>query len=265
VVLVVTLVFRASVSAQQWAYATSVLVLLTSAALAVMIDLRSRWRGSRWRPVVLLPFFLISTFFLVMAGLTLVKNRSGLYIALLFVGVVLVTGFLSRWLRSKELRFHGFTFADEYSRSRWKEICGLEFQVLVPHRPDHHTLAEKDRQIRARHRLGPDVPVIFVEAQVGDPSDFYHMPLMEVMQANGMEVIRVSRCASVAHVLAAIGLEFRQVGRPPEIHFDWSDESPLAANLHFLFWGEGNIPWLVHDLIRKAERDPARRPRVVVG
>jgi hypothetical protein len=35
--------------------------------------------------------------------------------------------------------------------------------------------------------------------------------------------------------------------------------------LHFLLFGEGNIPWLVHELIRKAESNPERQPRVVIG
>jgi hypothetical protein len=35
--------------------------------------------------------------------------------------------------------------------------------------------------------------------------------------------------------------------------------------LHFLLWGEGNIPWMVHSLIRGAEPDPDRQPRVVIG
>jgi len=109
------------------------------------------------------------------------------------------------------------------------------------------------------------VPIIYVEAELGDPSDFVQTPVMQVEKTEGFEVIRVSRCASIAHVLAAIGLEFRHVGRPPEIHFGWSEESPLAANLHFLLFGEGNVPWMVHSLIRKAEPNPARRPRVVIG
>jgi len=109
------------------------------------------------------------------------------------------------------------------------------------------------------------VPLIFIEAEVGDPSDFLQHPLMKINQENGREIIRVSRCASVAHVLAAIGLEFRLVGRPPEMIFGWSEESPLAANLDFLLMGRGNIPWMVHDLIRRAEPDLTRRPRVVIG
>jgi hypothetical protein len=39
----------------------------------------------------------------------------------------------------------------------------------------------------------------------------------------------------------------------------------MAANFRFLFLGEGNIPWMVHELIRQAERDPRRQPRVVIG
>src|SRR5262249_34262675 len=71
--------------------------------------------------------------------------------------------------------------------------------------------------------------------------------------------------ASVAHVIAALGLELSKVGRPPEIHFGWSHESPVVANLGFLLFGEGNVPWVVRELIVKAEPDPAKQPRVVIG
>ena len=141
----------------------------------------------------------------------------------------------------------------------------MPFQVLVPHRPEHETLREKEQAVRRKHRLEKDVPIIFVEAVLGDPSDFYQQPLMEVYREGELEVIRVSRCTSVAHVLAALCLEFREIGRPPEIYFDWSDEAPLAANLNFLLLGQGNVPWMVHALIRKAEPIPERRPRVVIG
>jgi hypothetical protein len=264
-ILVIILVFHASVAAQQWAYAASVLVLLTAAGLAALLDLRRRWAGSAWRPFVVFPALLACALFLALLGLTLLRSRSGLYIPLALVLLVLGTGFVSRWLRSTELRFAGFECADEHSRRRWEEVCRLEFQVLVPHRPEHQPLCDKDRAIRATHRLGPDVPVIFVEASLGDPSDFLQTPLLRVEDCDGFEVVRVSRCASVAHVLAAMGLEFRKVGRPPEIHFAWSDDSPMAANLGFLLFGEGNIPWMVHALLRRAEPDPSRRPRVVVG
>jgi hypothetical protein len=265
VTLLLTVAFRASVSAQQWAYATSVLALLLAAAVAAVLDLRHRLRGVTLGWLAQVPFALVAGLFLVMGVLLVISHQSGLLIALAFVAVVLVTAFVSRYLRATELRFEGFVFPDEATRARWEEICRLNFQVLVPHDPSHLSLAEKDREIRKRHRLGPDVFIIFIEATVGDPSDFYATPLMEIVEQDGREVIRVCRCNSIAHVIAAIGLAFREVGDPPEVHFTWSDQSPISANIHFLLWGQGNIPWLVRDLVRKAEPNPARRPRVVIG
>ncbi len=264
-ILVVTVVFRASVSHQQWAYATSVMVLLTAASLAATLDVRHRLAHSWLRFLAPLPFLAICLFFLSMTVLLLWHSLSGPAIALVLVVLVVGMAFLSRWLRSTELRFEGFTFADPASKERWEQIRQLDFQVLVPHRPEHVTLQEKERQVRRKHRLAADVPIIFIEVELGDPSDFFQQPLMAIRKEGDLEVIRVSGCTSVAHVLAAIGLEFRHVGQPPEIHFDWSDEPAMAANLNFLLWGQGNVPWLVHELVRKAERNPERRPRVVIG
>jgi hypothetical protein len=80
-----------------------------------------------------------------------------------------------------------------------------------------------------------------------------------------MDLIEATRCASVAHVLAAIALEMSHVGEPAELHFGWSNESPLAANVNFLLFGEGNVPWLVRALIEKAEPNPDQRPLVILG
>ena len=265
IILIVVIGFHASISQQQGAYATSVLVLLAAAALAARVDLVHRWRRSLLRDMAATPLLFICADLLALACWVCYERPAGLVIALLLVAVLLLSAGVSRWKRSTELRYDGFAFADEESGIRWEQIRRLEFQVLVPHRPDDRTLAEKETEIRARHRLAPDVPIIFVEAELGDPSDFQQHPLMRIVKEDGREVIRVSDCASIAHVLAAIALEFREVGRPPEIHFDWSNESPVASNLNFLLWGEGNVPWLVHALIRRAEPSLERQPRVVIG
>src|SRR5205085_10004352 len=123
----------------------------------------------------------------------------------------------------------------------------------------------KEESIRGEHRLGPDVPIVFLEAHLGDASEFYQEPMLEVIQDEGRFVLRVTYCASISHVLAALALELSKVGRPPEIHFGWSDESPLAANIGFLLFGEGNVPWMVRELIRRAEPKPERQPKIVIG
>src|SRR5262249_49311706 len=76
VILLVTVAFQASVTAQQWAYATSVLVLLLAASLAALVDVRRRLRGVL-RVVGQLPFLLIFLVFLVLLGRTVIQNPTG--------------------------------------------------------------------------------------------------------------------------------------------------------------------------------------------
>ena len=73
------------------------------------------------------------------------------------------------------------------------------------------------------------------------------------------------KAAAVLCAIATIALELSHVGKPPEIHFGWSDENQLAASVGFFLFGEGNVPWRVHDLIRKAEPNTKMHPRVIIG
>jgi hypothetical protein len=262
--LCVTLVSHADVSAQRGALATSMLVLLTSASVAAAIDRRpgtSRLRlreGSGW-------FVLAAIVFALATAAVVLTRPGGLQIAFWCILAMLVLSMVSRALRSTELRFGGFEFVDDESRFLWDSMRASEFPILVPHRPGRRELAMKEEHIRRRHRLGPDVPVVFVEVQLGDPSEFYQLPLLEIKEETGRFLVRISRATSVAHAIAAVGLELSKVGKPPEIHFGWSDERPLAANLNFVLFGEGNIPWMVRELIRRAEPEHDRQPRIVVG
>jgi len=262
--LLVTWIFRADVEAQGGAYATGVLVLMSSACVATVIQ---RYRERRWFWLFRVPWYFlgVTIVFLYTTVAIIVEKPEGIKIASCFIVSIVVASILSRTSRSKELRFSGFQFRDADSRFLWESLKHVEFPVLVPHRPGGRDLLEKERIIRKEHRLGPEVPILFVEAHLGDTSDFYQAPEMEVKQEEGRYVLKITRCASIAHVIAALGLELGKVGKPPEIHFGWSMESPMAANLGFLLFGEGNVPWLVHELIHKAEPDPERQPRIIIG
>jgi hypothetical protein len=262
--LVVTWIFGASVVAQGGAYATGVLVLMTSGGVAVVIDLWLKRNGSWWRRLHW-GYVLATAIFAYTTVAIVIEKPDGIKIAGAFVFSVLLFSIISRTRRSTELRFEKFTFVDDHSRFLWDALRHLEFPVLVPHRPGHHSIIEKDERIRRVHRLGRNVPVVFVEATVGDPSEFHHNPMIEVTEDEGRFVLRLTRCVSVAHAVATVALELSKTGKPPEIHFGWSGESPLAANLSFLLFGEGNVPWLVRELILRAEPDPAKQPRVIIG
>jgi hypothetical protein len=278
----VTWIFDASVSAQGGAYATGVMVLMTSASIAVVID---RWRKGAPQPVSDPPrrlvgavnrllrlasripwgYVLVTLVFVYTTIAIVIEKPDGIKIAAAFIAAVITFSMVSRTQRSTELRFERFEFLDESSRVLWDTVRFLEFPVLVPHRPGHHAIARKEKTIRRVHRLAPDVPIVFVEATLGDPSEFAQRPLMEITASDGRFIIRVTRCVSIPHAVAAIALELSKSGKPPEVHFGWSDASPLAANLNFILFGEGNVPWLVRELVQKAEKDPSKRPRVIIG
>ncbi len=264
-ILVTTIVFKASVADQQWAYSASVLALLFGASLAALLDVRHAWKDSWLFYPMQVPFLLVTALFFLMGLLITIQRPSGVLIGLGFVAVVMVTASVSRWLRSTEPRFSQFRFASDAAKDSWDTARVMEFQVLVPHVPGGRTLAEKEAEIRASHRLGPDVPILFVEVLVGDPSAFAVEPVLDTAEEEGRTVLRVTEATSVPHAIAAIALAFSEMGRPPEVHFAWADESPFEANLNFVLLGQGNVPWMVHELVRKAVKDPAKRPRVIVG
>ena len=262
--LLITWVFNASVEAQGGAYATGVLVLMSSACIATVIDLYREREGVWIRRVPWL-FVGITCVFLYTTAANMIERPDGIKIASWFIIAVVIASFGSRMKRSTELRFKNFEFTDLQSRFLWDSLKHLEFPVLVPHRPGRRGLPEKEAAIRERHRLPADVPIVFIEAELGDPSEFHQSPLMEVLQEEERFIISVKRCASIAHVIATIALELSKVGRPPEIHFGWSDENPLAASIGFFLFGEGNVPWRVRELILKAEPDAERQPQVIIG
>jgi hypothetical protein len=263
--LLVTWIFEANVDAQGGAYATGVLVLITSACVATVIDIWQR-RAGTWIRRISWPFALITAVFIYTTVVNEVeKGFQGLMISLCFILAILVTSFWSRWSRSRELRFAGFKLPDPETRLMWDTIRHLELTMLVPHRPGRRSLANKEAQIRREHRIPRDLIIVFVEVELADASDFVNEPVLHIAQEEGRYVMKITGAASIAHTLAAVALEMAKVGRPPEIHFGWTDDSPVSGTLGFLLFGEGNVPWMVRDLIRRAEPDETRRPVIIIA
>src|SRR4051794_7694922 len=93
---VVTWLFHADVDAQGGAYATGVLVLMTSGACAVAI---TAWQSRlRW------PLLFVAIIFVYTTAANVVERPEGIRIASVFILVMVLTSLLSRALRSTELR-----------------------------------------------------------------------------------------------------------------------------------------------------------------
>ena len=261
--LLVTWIFKASVEAQGDAYATGVLVLMTSACIASVIDLAHR-KGFWWR-VLTVYFVLITAVFIFTTFDNIYEKSAGIKIASFFILTILMTSIFSRISRSRELRFSGFQLKDVQSRLLWDTLRHLELSVLVPHRPGRRSLEEKEQIIRREHRIPPEMMVVFVEVELHDASEFNNQPTLKIRAVEGKYILHISNAASISHTLAALALEMAKVGRPPEIHFGWTDETPLSGTLGFLLFGEGNVPWMVRELIRRAEPNQDRRPLIIIA
>ncbi len=263
----VTFAYDADPDAQRSAYLTGVLSVFTGASVAAVLDVWKKRRG-RWVGFRLSPVFLTGlAAFAGGLGVVVWQQPGGLKMALWFIGLTLLVSVVTRFFRTTELRFRGFEYADDESRRLWQDVVAQDFPVMVPVRSMDMggDVAGKEAEIRRFHRLPPGMPILFLQAELADPSDFYHEPLLRVARENGRVIAQVSRCASIPHVIAAAALEAARHGVVPELHFGWSAENPLTANLHFVLFGHGNVPWMVYELIRAADVPADRKPRVLVG
>ncbi len=115
--LFVTWIFSASVDAQGAAYATGVIVLMSSAATATIIETyRSRTGHWIWR--VPWGYSLIGLLFFYTMVAIIIEKPQGMQIASFFIVAIIVTSIISRTWRSTELRFTGFDFKDDNDKFR---------------------------------------------------------------------------------------------------------------------------------------------------
>ena len=267
--LLVTLAFRADVSAQGGAYATGVLVLMTSACVASLIhELRRKPEPHHGLALQAqrIGFGLITLVFVYTTIANVLERPDGIIIASIFIAAVMAISFSSRFLRSDELRLKEFRFADDAERMLWTDIL-LEgaFRVLVPHRPGSRSLADKEAEIRRKHRIPENVPLVFLEVHYGDVSEFQNAPIISARQEGTRFVIVARDVVSVSHTIAQLAMEMTKNGAPLDVVFGWSKGGSLKLALDYVLFGQGDIPNRVVDLLDKAIPDPARRPTVIVG
>lgn len=254
----VTLVFDADVDAQGGAYATGVLFLMTSASVAVSI---AKWpTRMRWVYAAMTAVFL----FTLVANV--IERPEGIKIASLFIVGIISTSMLSRAIRSTELRILNVVL-DEQARAAIDEMIPRGVRVIA-HRPDRCTEAEydkKEEQAREDHSLDSGEPVVFLEVERADASNFTGS-----LEVRGERVgrHRILRCASAAipNAIAALLLHVRDLtGKVPDAYFGWTEGNPLMYVLRYLALGEGDTAPVTREVLRKSIKNPLERPRIHVG
>jgi hypothetical protein len=259
---IITIIFDASVDAQGGAYATGVLVLITSAAVAVTLAARhARQRG------LTIAFGVIALIFIYTTGANILERPEGVRIAAVFIAAILAVSLASRFARSFELRVTEVTFdktAQIFIRDTARRT--IRFVANEPDSRDRAEYSDKLRQVGRDNDLDDPNDVIFVEVTLTDPSEFAgRLDVTGEVQHGRYRVLTFSS-ATVPNALATLLLTVRdQTDRLPHIYFEWTEGNPAANLLRFLIFGVGEVAPVTREIIRRAEPDRERRPHVHVG
>ncbi|MFJ3905489.1 amino acid transporter [Streptomyces sp. NPDC090025] len=262
VAFLVTWIFDADVDAQGGAYATGVLVLICSAAIAVTIAAhKAGQRG--WT----IGFGVISVVFLYTTVVNVIERPDGVKIGACFIAGIILVSLLSRLGRAFELRVTHVEL-DELAQ-RFVQDIARRTPRLIANEPDQRDATEyreKIEQIRNDNDLSPQEDFVFVEVTVTDPSEFEAGLVVRGEVLHDRYRVLTVESSSIPNALAALLLHVRDTtGARPHIYFEWTEGNPFTNFLRFFLFGQGEVAPVTREVLREAEPDRERRPRVHVG
>jgi hypothetical protein len=259
----ITLVFRADVNAQAGAYATGILAMMVSGAVAVTIS-AARRRQKR----ATAGFTVLTLILLYALGDNIIEKPDGIAISAVFVAGIIVVSLVSRVSRTTELRADHIEFDEPARRFIADSIKNDgELNIVANRRQagDEDEYSAKEREQRIMNPVPGAADILFLEVDVVDPSEF-----SEVLHVRGVEVggFRILRMQSPAapNAIAAVLLALRDAtGVRPQCYFEWAEGSPLIHLFRYLLLGRGDTAPVVREIIRSSEPDPSKRPGIHVG
>jgi hypothetical protein len=253
--VIITLIFQANVEAQSGAYATGVLVLILSAAVAATLALwRERRRGLAVYTAVLCVVF----------AYTLIDNcvarPDGLIIGTIFTLVLMLLCAVSRSIRSVEIRVvHGY-FTDTASSHLAPEVTGKKVHLV----PITSSTAEARRRKKAEIVRHYQVvgPILFVHVNLLDNRSEFAAPLeVSLRKENGDYVGEVFGAIAIANTIAYVS----EVLDPISVFIGLTRRNLTGQAVRYLLFGEGETGLMVYTiLLRYWESTPEEDVRPLI-
>jgi hypothetical protein len=251
------------VDAQAGAYATGILAMMVSGAVAVTIS-----AGRRKQKKATAGFTVLTLILLYALGDNIVEKPDGIAISAVFVAAIIVVSLISRVSRTTELRADKIEF-DEPARRFIADSVAYdgELNIVANRRQagDEAEYSAKEREQRGMNPVPGASDILFLEVNVVDPSEFSESLHVHGVEVGGFRILRVQSPAA-PNAIAAVLLALRDAtGIRPQCYFEWAEGSPLVHLFRYLLLGRGDTAPVVREIIRSSEPDPARRPGIHVG
>jgi hypothetical protein len=239
VAVIVTLIFQADVEAQSGAYATGVLVLILSAALAATLAL---WRERRY------PLAVYSGLLFLVFAYTLADNcferPDGLIIGSIFTLLLMVACGVSRSMRSMEIRIpYGF-FASVESWRLGPELRGKKVHLIPVKTSSAEDRRRKKTEI-ARH-FNVCGPFLFLHINLIDNRSEFAAPLeVNLRKEDGDYVAEVYGAVAIANTIAFVS----ESVDPISIFLSLTRRSLTGQAIRYLLFGEGETGLMVYAIL----------------
>jgi hypothetical protein len=261
--IIITIAFRADVNAQAGAYATGILAMMVSGAVAVTISAirRKKLLGGIGFTVLtlVLAYALVSN---------VIAKPDGIAISGLFIAGIVVISLVSRISRTTELRVDTIEF-DPKARALIDAVIangnGLNVIANQKQAGDRAEYRAKEAAQRGMNPVPGSANVLFLEVEVSDPSEFSRVLTVTGHTVAGFSILRVESPA-VPNAIAAILIALRDsTGIRPHCYFEWAEGNPLGHLFRYLILGRGDTAPVVREILREVERDATARPAIHVG
>jgi hypothetical protein len=249
--VLVTLIFQANVEAQGGAYATGVLVLMSSGAVAAAISLwkeRAYWVGLYcWGVVVVFAYTTLVNIF---------ERTDGIIIASFFILFILVVSGVSRYRRAKELRVGGHRFCDPESERLWNLLVAKKVNMLPSRSLDKEWRATREAKLRKFYAIHG--PLAFVHVGLLDNRSEFLSPLeITVREEDGQYLVQASQAVATANAIAYLS----ELLHPAAIYLGLSRLNLMRQSFRYFLLGEGETGLMVYTIlqhvweVQKAEQE----------
>jgi hypothetical protein len=238
--VVVTVIFRANVEAQGGAYATGVLVLMLSAAVAASISL---WKERAlslsiycWGVVFVFAYTTVAN---------IIERTDGIIIAGCFILIILTVSGISRYWRAKEIRVGGHRFAGAESERLWNQLVDKKVNMVPISSLELQARTARTAQLREHYKI--EGPLVFVHVRLLDNRSEFLSPLeISVTEEAGQYLVEASQAVAKANAVAYIS----ELLHPAAIYLGLSRQNLMRQSFRYFLLGEGETGLMVYTILQ---------------